>query len=152
MIVWNASQTTNAASSAPAPTAVRCIGWAPPRYFNASQDLVDPVNRSVRASLTDTDGDDPIQECVSLRRGFESRKRAKVVGCGIDHLSAAERGNCIGRAMAQPLKPHVDQRPVVGLERDPQVELQNTVGAQQQPVTSPGQNSAAEPRALEVAS
>jgi len=54
-------------------------------------------------------------------------ERAKVVARAIDDLSTAERGNHLGRAMTQTLKRHVDQRVVVGLERDAQVQLQNVV-------------------------
>src|SRR5882672_1183759 len=100
----------------------------------ASQDLVDPVHRSVRASFTNTDADDAIQECVRFRRGLESGQRSKVV------------------AMTQPLKSHVDQRMIVCLQRNAQVQLHYAVGAQQQPVTSSRQNLAAQPRAYEVAS
>src|SRR5882762_3937087 len=84
----------------------------------SSQDLVDPVHRSVRASFTNTDSDDAIQEGVWFRRGLESRQRSKV---GV---------------MPQPLKRHVDQCMVVCLQRNAQVQLQYAVGAQQQPVTS----------------
>jgi DNA-binding transcriptional LysR family regulator len=54
--------------------------------------------------------------------------------------------------MPQPLKGHLNQCMIVGLERDAQVELQNAVGAQQQPVTSARQNLAAKSRPFEVAS
>src|SRR5438309_10819627 len=96
-----------------------------------SQDLVDPVHRSARASFTDTDADDAIQECVCFRRGLEPRQRSKVVARGVDDLSTAEGGNGVSRAMAQPLKGHVDQRMIVRLQRDAQVQLENAVGAQQ---------------------
>src|SRR5467141_2309478 len=102
--------------------------------WTASQDLVDPVHRSVRASFTNTDADDAIQERVGFRRGLVSRHRSEV---GI---------------MTQPLKDHVDQRMIVCFQRDAQVQLQDAVGAQQQPVTSSGQNLAPQPRAFEVAS
>src|SRR5712664_3448475 len=100
----------------------------------ASQDLVDPVHRSVRASFTNTDADNAIQEGVWFRRGLESRQRSKVV------------------AMTQPLKSHVDQRMIVCLQRNAQVQLHYAVGAQQQPVASSRQNLAAQPRAFEIAS
>src|SRR5438132_2370685 len=117
-----------------------------------SQDLVDPVHRSARTSFTDTDADDAIQECVCFRRGLELRQRSKVVARGVDDLSTAEGGNGVSRAMTQPLKGHVDERMIVCLQRDAQVQLENTVGAQQQPVTSSRQNLAAQPRAFEVPS
>src|SRR4029077_13973959 len=91
-------------------------------------------HRSFGESFTNTDADDAIQECVGFRRGLESWQRSKVV------------------AMTQPLKGHVDQRMIVGLQRDAQVQLQNAVGAQQQPVISSRQNLAAQPRAFKVAS
>src|SRR5713101_4732279 len=100
----------------------------------SSEDLVDPVHRSVRASFTDTDADDAIQECIAFRRGLESRQRSKV------------------GALTQPLKGHVDQRMIICFQRDAQVQLQHAVGTQQPPVTSSRQNLAAQPRAFEVAS
>ena len=53
-----------------------------------SEYLVDLVNRSVRASFANTDGDDAIQECVFFRRGLEPRHGAKVVASGIDGFAA----------------------------------------------------------------
>src|SRR4029077_4260684 len=100
----------------------------------SSQDLLDSVHRSFGASFPNTDADNAIQERVGLRRGLESRQRSEVV------------------AVTQPLKGHVNQRTIVCLERDAQVQLQNAVGAQQQPVISSRQNLAAQPRAVEVAS
>jgi len=44
---------------------------------------------------------------------------------------------------------HADQGPIVGLERDAQVELENGVGPQQGPVTSARQDPTAQPRAFE---
>src|SRR5882762_133143 len=100
----------------------------------SSQDLVDPVHRAVGASFTNTDAEDAIQERVGFRRGLVSRQRSEV---GI---------------MTQPLKGHVDQRMIVCFQRDAQVQLQDAVGAQQQPVASSWQNLAAQPRAFEVPS
>src|SRR2546422_8440979 len=113
----------------------------------SSEDLVDPVHRSARARLPNTDGDDAIQERVCFRRGLEPRQGSKVVARGVDDLSTAEGGNSVSRAMAQPLKGHVDQRMIVRLQRDAQVQLENAVGAQQQPVASSRQHLAAQPRA-----
>jgi len=81
------------------------------------------VNRSVRASFANTDGDDGIQECVFFRRGLESRHSAKVVAGRIDGFAAAGRRDRIRRPMAHPLKRHIDQRMVVCLQRDAQVQL-----------------------------
>src|SRR6267378_141644 len=91
------------------------------RPCTSSEYLVDLVNRSVRASFANTDGDDAIQECVFFRRGLEPRHGAKVVAGGIDGFAAGERRDHIRRAMAQPLKRHIDQRVVVRLQRDAQV-------------------------------
>ena len=44
----------------------------------------------------------------------------------------------------------MDQRSVVGLERDAQVELQHSVGPEQGPVSPTGQHLAPEPGALEL--
>src|SRR5205807_7631803 len=96
----------------------------------ASHDLVDPVHCSARTRLTNTDGDDAIQERVCFRRSLEPRQGSKVVARGVDDLSTAEGGNGVSRAMTQPLKGHVDQRMIVCLQRDAQVQLENTVGAQ----------------------
>src|SRR5262249_40270883 len=118
-----------------------------PPWCTSSQYLVNLVNRSVRTGFTNADRDDAIQECVFLGRGLQSRQRSKVIAGGIDGFSTAERRNCSRRPVAQPLKPHINQRMIVSLERNAQVELQNAVGAQQQPVPTPRQNLAAESRA-----
>src|SRR5262249_28290943 len=117
----------------------------------SSEYFVDPMNRSARTRFTNSDSDDAIQECVFLCRGFEPRYRSKVVARRIDDLSTAERSDDFRRAMAQPLKRHLNQRVIVGLERDTQVELENAVGAEQQPVTAARQDLAAQSRAFEVA-
>jgi hypothetical protein len=41
---------------------------------------------------------------------------------------------------------------IVGLQRDAQVQLQDAVGSQQQPITSSRQNLPAKPRPFEIAS
>src|SRR5260370_10937655 len=87
-----------------------------------------------------TDGDDAIQEGICLRRCFESRHSSKVVAGGINDLSRAEGSDSVGRAMAHALKRHVNRRMVVRLQRDAQVQFENTVGALQQPVASARQN------------
>src|SRR6185369_4441 len=116
-----------------------------------SQDLVDPVHRAVRARLADADGDDAIQECVRLRRSLEPRYRPEVVARGIDDLSAPEGGDRVRGAVTQPLERHVDQRMVVRLQRDAQVQLQDAVRAEEEPVPSSGQDLAAQARSFEVA-
>ena len=55
-------------------------------------------------------------------------------------------------AVTQSLKGHIDQRMIVCLQRDAQIQLQDAVGAQQQPIASPRQNPPAKPRAFEVTS
>ena len=44
---------------------------------------------------------------------------------------------------------HTDQGAVVSLERDSQIELENRVGPRERPVTSAGQDLAAQARAFE---
>src|SRR5262249_47549201 len=134
-----------------------CFGWVvrplePPSSGTPSEDLFNPVNSPVRTGFADTDADDTVQECVCLGRGLESRQRTKVVAGGIDGLSTAESGVDIGSCMTQPLKRHGDQGMIVRLECDAQVQLHDTVRAQQQPVTSSRQDLAAKPRAFEIAS
>src|SRR5258706_3651142 len=123
-----------------------------PRNRSSSQDLVDPVHCSVGASLTNTDCDDAIQECVRFRRCLESRHCSKVVTRGIDDLSTAERGDHVRRPVTQPLKGHIDQRMIVCLQGDAQIQLQDPVRAEQQPITSSRQNPPAKPRAFEITS
>src|SRR5258708_38526655 len=64
-----------------------------------------------------------------------------------DHdLSTTEGCDHVRRGITYSLKRHVDQRVIIRLQRDTQVELLNAVGAQQQPVASSGQNLAAKLR------
>src|SRR5258706_5874072 len=127
---------------------MRCVDE---REGRKSQYFVDLMNRPIGRSFTSTDGDDAIQEGICFRRCFESRHRSKVVAGGINDLSTAEGGDYVGRAMAHALKRHVNRRMVVCLQRDAQVQFENTVGALQQPVTSARQNLPAKSRAFEVA-
>src|SRR5262245_35886647 len=129
--------------------------WRPSqlsRSPKSSEYFVDLVHGSVRTSFPDADGHDVIQERVLLGRGLEFGQRSEVIARRIDDGSEVERGDDIGRAVAQPLESHVYQLVIVGLERDAQIELLNAVGAQQEPIAAAGQNRATKSRAFEIAS
>src|SRR5438874_10861128 len=81
-----------------------------PDQEQSLQDLVDGVDRSVGTDFTNTNGNDSIQICVSFRRGFDYLERSKIIARSIDRFSTAARGDHNVRAIAPPLKPHVDQR------------------------------------------
>jgi len=83
------------------------------------RDLVDGVDRSVGTDFTNTNGNDSIQICVIFPSRFRisgafennsARDRFR--------FSTAERGDDIGRAMAQPLKTSCGSAHDRRLERD----------------------------------
>src|SRR5579862_3237913 len=75
----------------------------------SSQKFLDDVHRSIRSNLADADGDQPVEERVLRRGGLEARHRSEIAVRVVS--DAAER--------------HVNQRAVVGLQRDAQVELED---------------------------
>ena len=104
---------------------------------------------SARRSPLD-DGEQAVQERVLRVPGLETGRGAEVVGRRVDGLAARERRDHLRRPVTKPERRHVDERAVVGLEREAQVELEDAVAPEQRPVTAPGQHLAAQPRALEV--
>ena len=76
---------------------------------------------------------------------------SKVVARGINDLATAEGGDGVRRAMTQPLERQIDQRLVVRLQRDAQIELQNAIAPREGPVHSARQDLAAQPRTIEGA-
>src|SRR5712692_8033417 len=115
------------------------------------EDLVDRVDRSVRAAIARRDSDQSVQELILRRARFEPGCGPEVVRGRIDGLASRERREDLRRAMTEAEGRHADQGPVVGLERDSQIELEYGVGPQEGPVTSARQNPAAQPRAFEGA-
>src|SRR5262245_10295532 len=119
--------------------------------MGASKDLVDCVDRSCRAPIAARDRSQPIQEGVLRMSRLEAGRRSEVVSIRIDELATGERCNHVRRPMSEPERGHVDEGAVVGLERHPQVELEDAVAAEERPVPASRQHLSAEPRTLEDA-
>src|SRR4029453_15572007 len=115
------------------------------------KDLFDRVDRSAGAAIARRDSDQSVQERILRRARFEPGGGPKVVPGRIDGLAPRQRSQHFRRAVTEAERRHINQRAVVGLEDDAQVELENAVGAQQRPVTSARQDLAAQPRAFEGA-
>src|ERR1700734_4327185 len=96
------------------------------RKLLISEDLLDDVHGPAPADPAAPDREEPVQERVLRRRGLEPRQRPEVGRRRIAGICAPGRGRLVGRVVAETLEGHVDQRPVVGLERDAQVELEDT--------------------------
>src|SRR5262245_46875835 len=78
-----------------------------------SEELFDYVNRSLGANLGGADGNQPVQEGILRFGRFEARHGTKVGGWRAVVTNALE---C-----------HVDEGAVVGLQRDAEVEFDDTV-------------------------
>src|SRR5437870_5829324 len=115
------------------------------------QDFVDRVNRPGRAAIAGGDSYQSVQERIRRRARFEPGRGPEVVLGRIDGLASRERRQYLRGAMTEAEGRHADQGAVVGLERDPQIELENGVGPQEGPVPSARQDLAAQPGALEGA-
>src|SRR5882672_2247190 len=93
----------------------------------ASEDLVDRVDGAFGAPIAARYGEEAIQEQVVRVRGLEAGRSPEVVGRGLDALPACERRDHFRRPVTKPERSHVDEGAVVGLERNPQVELEDAV-------------------------
>src|SRR2546430_1132227 len=112
------------------------------------QNFVDRVNRPSRAAIAGGDSDQTVQERIGWCARFEPRRGPEVVLRGIDGLASRERRQYLRGAMTEAEGGHVDQRAVVGLERDSQIELENRVRSRDCPVAS-AQDFAAQAGAFE---
>src|ERR1700681_2342628 len=84
----------------------------------SSENLLDGVDRPVSMTFPNTHREQAIEERVLRRGRLEARQRAEIVVRVVAH--AGER--------------HVDQRTVVGLERDAEIELARSVGRRGHPI------------------
>src|SRR3981189_901652 len=104
-----------------------------------SKDLFDQVNRPVSTNLPSSDGEQPVQEGVFRFGSLEMRHRAKV-------------GSSWRSVVPDALERHVDERAIVGLERDAEVELSDAVRAFDCPVVAAWEHLAEKPVTFERAS
>src|ERR1700722_9361550 len=104
-----------------------------------SENLFDHVNWSSDANFTRTNSKQSIQERVLRVRRLEAWERPKI-------------RRFFRSVIFDAFERHVNERTVVRLERDPQVELEDTVGALEHPVAAAREYLAAKPVALERAS
>src|SRR5262252_627664 len=100
------------------------------------QDLGDGIDRPSRAPIATRYGDETIQERVLCMPGLKAGRRPEVVSGGIDYLTAGQCRDHVRRPVTKPEGRHVDQRAIVGLQRDPQIEFQNAVASEERPVTA----------------
>src|ERR1700757_1197615 len=91
-----------------------------------SEDLLDRVSGPVPVTFPNAHGEQAIEERVLRRGGFEARQRAEIVV----------------RVVAYAGERHVDQRTVVGLERDAEIELARAVSGRGHPIGAAEHGSA----------
>src|SRR3954470_10289770 len=111
-----------------------------------SEHFVNRIDRSGRPSIATGHGHQPIERRVRGMRGFEPDRGSKVVPIRIDVFAAAESRHHVRWSVAQAKGTHRDQCTVVGSECGPEVELEDAVRSNEQPVrATAGQDDAAEP-------
>src|SRR5216683_1704391 len=116
-----------------------------------SENFVNGIDRAFCATVAAGHCDQAIQERVRGVCGLEARRGAKVVGRGIDGLAASDGRDHVRRSVTQAERFHRDERAVVGPERDAKVQLEDAVGAEEEPVRAPTrQDRSAKTGALEV--
>jgi len=101
-----------------------------------SENLFDYVRRPARADLAGTYGQHSIQECILGRGGLEPRERVKIRTCVITYTREG----------------HVDERAVVGLEGDPEIELERAVRRLDRPICAAREHFSADAFSFERAS
>src|SRR6266850_6765126 len=97
-----------------------------PRLCLLLENLLDGVNRPVSMTLPNTHREQAIEERVLRRGSLEAGQRAEIVVRVIAHASEC----------------HVDQRAVVGLERQPEIELERSIGGCGHPIGAAEDDSA----------
>ena len=102
-----------------------------------SEHLVNRIDRSGRAPIPTRYGHQTIKKRVRRVGGFEPDRGSKVVPIRIHVLAATEGRDHIRWSVPQAKGTHRDQRAVVGPERRAEVELEDAVGSNQQPVRAP---------------
>src|SRR5882724_8082218 len=85
-----------------------------------SEDLLDRVSRPVPVTFPNAHGEQAIEERVLRRSGLEARQRAEIVVRVVAHASEC----------------HVNERAVVGLERDLEIELAGSIGGLGHPISA----------------
>ena len=75
--------------------------------------------------------DDAIQECVRRVGGRESWRRSKIVERRIDRVAARDRRYHLRRPVTQAERLHRDQRTIMRLKCDAEVELENAICAKE---------------------
>src|SRR5450432_1039777 len=118
-------------------------------YTRASQDLVDRVDGASDAPVSARHGEESIQELVLRVAGLEARKGPEVVRRRVDALAPRERRDDFRWPVAKAERCHVDERTIVGLEGDTQIELEDSVPSEERPIAAAGQHLSTQPRALE---
>src|SRR5580700_1198775 len=118
------------ASAATRRTLLRCT------CMRVSQDLVDRVDRALRAPVTARHGKQSIQEIVLRVAGLKTRKGPEIVRGRVDALASRKGRDDVRRTVAKALRGHVDECAVVRLERDAQVELENSVPSEERPISA----------------
>src|SRR3954449_10473489 len=137
---------TNGPTSAGASTTRAADSNTSRRMTCMSEHFEDRIDRSGRAPIPTGYGHQPIERRVRGMRGFEPDRGSKVVPTRIDVFAAAESRHHVRWSVAQAKGTHRDQRTVVGPECGPEVELEDAVRSNEQPVrATAGQDDAAEP-------
>jgi hypothetical protein len=83
--------------------------------------------------------------------GLEARRGAEVVARRVHALTSCQRRDHLRRSVTDPQRCHVNERAVVGLERQAQVELEDAVPPEERPVAPARKHLSAQPWTLEVA-
>src|SRR5258707_679925 len=105
----------------------------------ASEDLFDHVHRSVGAHLARSHSKQSVQEGVLRVSRLEARERPEI-------------RSSFRSVIADAFERRVNERIVVRLQRDPEVELKNPVGALEHPIAAAREYLAPKPVTLERAS
>src|SRR5258706_2407144 len=119
--------------------------------MTASEDLFDRVDRPRRLAVARGGREEAIEEGILGSPRVEARRRPKVVFRGIYRFAACERREHLRWAVPEPERRHVNQRAVVRLERDAQVELEDAVRTKERPISAAGKNAPAEAWSFEMA-
>src|SRR6266571_1327365 len=114
------------------------------------QHLIDVEAPAIAHTRTLSNRTNAIEPGVLFRTGFEVRRSAEIVAGGIDCVATVEAIDDLFGTVPKTLPVHVDHLLVVGLEDNPNLNVEHAVTPNEHPASTPRQHNASQLGAFEA--